>query len=80
MIVHELKTIQPFFERVRLGEKTSELRLNDRDFQSGDTLILKEFDTRTGLYGGNIRVLVTHVLLNYQGLKKGYCMLSFKIL
>lgn len=41
---HELKTWPKYFERVRNGTKTFEVRNNDRDFQTGDTVILKEFD------------------------------------
>lgn len=80
MMVHELKTLQPYFERIRIGEKTAELRINDKDFQSGDELLIREFDTMTGFYGGNIRAKVTHVLHRCNGLKKGYCVLSFAII
>jgi len=35
---HFLKIEQVWWERVRSGEKTCEVRLNDRDFQTGDAI------------------------------------------
>lgn len=43
MKIHELKVWPRYFEQVRIGNKTFEIRLNDRNFQVRDILILKEF-------------------------------------
>lgn len=43
MKVHELKIYPHYFEEVLSGNKTFELRKDDRGFQVEDTLILKEF-------------------------------------
>lgn len=40
---HHLKTLPVYFDAVRRGDKTFEIRKNDRDFQTGDTLVLEEF-------------------------------------
>lgn len=40
---HHLKTLPVYFDAVKRGDKTFELRKNDRDFQTGDTLVLEEF-------------------------------------
>jgi hypothetical protein len=41
-ITHELKTDPEVFQAMWDGLKTYELRYNDRDFQKGDILILKQ--------------------------------------
>jgi len=41
--IHELKIWPEFYHAVLSGEKTFELRKNDRDFHVGDVLHLKEF-------------------------------------
>lgn len=42
--IHELKILPQYFNKISSGEKTFELRKNDRDFQVDDILILKEWD------------------------------------
>ena len=42
MKAHELKIYPEYFEEVVSGRKKFEIRLNDRDFQKGDLVILKE--------------------------------------
>lgn len=43
-MTHELKVEPSYFEAVLSGDKTFEIRLNDRGFQKGDTVVLKEYD------------------------------------
>lgn len=49
-MVHELKILPKWFEDVARQKKTFEIRKNDRDYNVGDTLILKEWDK--GKYTG----------------------------
>src|SRR3954465_11486267 len=72
MKTHRLKTWPVFFEEVRKLNKRFELRMNDRDFQAGDVLILEEWkldDTEdaNGHRNGNntgryLQATVTYVL------------------
>lgn len=41
--VHHLKTHPRPFHATRLGDKTYEIRVNDRDYQVGDILLLQEW-------------------------------------
>lgn len=40
---HDLKSWPEFFEPCMDGSKNFEIRLNDRDYQAGDIVILREF-------------------------------------
>lgn len=52
MVKHELKIFPIFFEAVERGEKTFEVRRNDRGFQVGDLVILKEWDPKRDVFTG----------------------------
>ena len=41
---HELKIWPQYYSRVADGSKTFEIRENDRGFQQGDSVLLREFD------------------------------------
>lgn len=41
---HELKIWPQYYARVADGSKTFEVRNNDRAFQMGDTVVLREYD------------------------------------
>ena len=43
-MIHELKILPLYFEAVARREKTFEIRVNDRNFNVGDTLLLKEWE------------------------------------
>lgn len=49
---HELKTNMEFYPLVIKGIKTFEVRKNDRNFQIGDLLYLKEWDSLNQEYTG----------------------------
>ncbi|MGX6979091.1 DUF3850 domain-containing protein [Vagococcus elongatus] len=43
-MIHQLKVLPDYYQAVIDRRKTFEIRKNDRDFQVGDLVILKEFD------------------------------------
>lgn len=62
MKAHELKIGSEFFEAVKDGRKKFEIRKNDRNYQEGDILILKEYDPLTQLFSGEIiKVEITYM-------------------
>jgi len=76
-VEHELKTHQQFYEAAWSGLKTFEVRKNDRNYQVGDTLILKEWDHTKEVYTGQkLRVEVTYILSDPQYVAKGFVILA----
>ena len=76
---HYLKTETEYFQAQESGQKTFEVRRNDRDYKVGDMVVLDETvnGIKTGrtlpgkeiiyiLYGGNY------------GIEKGYCVLQLR--
>lgn len=52
MKTHELKISPKYYLLVSNGTKKFEVRLNDRDFKEGDTVILKEFNVAENIFTG----------------------------
>jgi hypothetical protein len=50
--MHDLKTWPVYYQAIDSGEKTFEVRVNDRNFQPGDVLHLQEYDPQTQQYTG----------------------------
>lgn len=81
MKIHELKTVAPYFHEVWAGDKTFELRRNDRGFEVGDFLILKHWKTDDSEYSGMwILAKITSVLEGFDGIHKGFCVQSIEVL
>jgi len=77
-VKHELKTWPEHFAYLLDGEKTFELRLNDRDFKVGDTLELHEWSPESKEYTGRkILRRVSHILYGGNfGLRSNHCCMS----
>jgi hypothetical protein len=60
---HRVKSWPGFFEATLAGTKTHDVRrMNDRDYQVGDTLRLMEFDPEREQYTGReLRVRITYI-------------------
>ena len=76
-MTHELKTYPKYFQETIEGNKLFEIRKNDRDFQVGDVLILKEWDN-IKYSGREIGVVVRYVLRDFIGLQEGYVALGYR--
>lgn len=82
---HELKIWPEFFDKLQSGEKTCELRKDDRDYKVGDLLRLREWQMQGHYYTGREATRqITHVLRHRSGagcaadfgLAQGYAILS----
>lgn len=74
-MTHALKTWPLFFQRIESGQKTFELRKNDRDYKVGDRVLLQEWDPAEKKYTGKeLERVISYILINAEefGLKKGY--------
>lgn len=62
-MTHSLKTWPEYYQRIVSGEKTFEVRKNDRDYQTGDYLDLQEYDPASNKYtGSSITKKVSYIL------------------
>ena len=76
---HELKILPQYFQRVWDGTKTFELRKDDRDYQRGDILVLREWDGEK-YTGSALCVKVTYILQDAEkcGLQDGYVIMGIR--
>lgn len=83
--VHELKSWPEFFAPILSGEKTFELRVNDRKFKVGDVIRLREYDDRSETYTGRTaKKRITYIadgigpgsITPLRGLSRGYAILA----
>ncbi|MGA4724188.1 DUF3850 domain-containing protein [Carnobacterium maltaromaticum] len=77
MKVHELKIASEFFEAVKDGRKKFEIRKNDRNYQEGDILILREYDPITQEYLGRIMKVEISYMTDYAQ-QDGYVVLGIE--
>lgn len=77
-MIHIIKILPAYFNAVKCGAKRFELRKNDRNYKSGDIVIMREWNGDS--YTGNeIEVAITYVLKDCPeyGLEKGYCVFGW---
>jgi len=80
---HELKTLPNYWDAVARGEKTFEVRRDDRGFQKGDVVTLVKYDPDKGYckdkHGKSMEIsrTITYVLTGGQfGIEAGYVVLG----
>lgn len=80
MKTHSLKLDRKYYEASKNGQKTFEIRKNDRDFRVGDILELREYytsDDGTEHYTGRKHnAIITYILDDERYLKPGYVCLG----
>jgi len=76
MATHEIKCDPIHFANVEKGVKSFEIRKDDRGYQEGDVLHIREFDRTLQAYSGRfVARVVTYILRDDQYLQPGYvCM------
>jgi hypothetical protein len=89
-VEHILKTLPDYWDAIERGEKTFEVRRDDRGFQKGDVLVLRRLKKS---YGGawvedrrdtnntprELRRKITYVLTGGQfGIEPGYVVLGLR--
>lgn len=73
--VHDVKLGTAFFDDVKTGHKTFELRKNDRGYKEGDTIVLHEYKDGATT-GRTITKKIVYMLEGFTGLEDGYCILG----
>lgn len=77
MKVHKLKILPEYYKAQIEGKKNFEIRKNDRGYQVGDWILLKEYNPEIKKFTGRkVTVEVTYIT-NYQQ-KDGYVVLGTK--
>lgn len=77
MKTHYLKTWPDCFKELKCGNKTFEIRKNDRDFRRGDNLVLEEYDSTLLKYTGEkLEFTIGYIIQDSWGIEKEYCCMS----
>ena len=79
-MTHELKLNEEFFGDVLTGNKTFEVRKNDRDYKKGDSLKLLSYNPKTSKYiGGEAIRKITYILHGGSwGIESGYVVIGMQ--
>jgi hypothetical protein len=79
MTEHILKCWPQYFDAIERGEKTFEVRRDDRGFQKGDTIVLQRTMSSYGKVLPELRFTITYILAGGQfGIAPGYVVLALK--
>lgn len=76
-MIHDLKIWPEYFEAVRIGLKNFEIRKNDRGFQIGETLRLREYNPNTEEFSGkSIERVITYIVEGPPFMAEGWAVLG----
>ena len=76
---HTIKCWSPYFQAIRRKEKNFDVRRDDRGYQKGDTVVLREYDQATSrLTGNDEHRKIKFILTGGQfGIEPGFVVLGF---
>ena len=78
-MTHALKLNEEFFGDVLTGNKTFEVRKNDRDYKVGDWLQLQSYCPDRGYTGGEALRKITYILNGGEwGIEKGFVVIGMQ--
>jgi hypothetical protein len=76
-VYHRLKTWPKHFQAIMRGDKTFEIRKNDRGFKSFDYLVLEEWNPDTEEYTGRVLIRMVGTIIEGEwGIPNGICVMS----
>lgn len=74
---HFLKLVEPHYTNVAYGEKTFEVRKNDRDYRVGDYIEFRSYDPITQEYTGEAIIKrIRYLLDDPEYVKEGFVILG----
>lgn len=76
-ISHRLKTWSEYFVEIVHGPKRFEIRLNDRDYRVGDSLILEEWEPSTNQFTGRSCTRIVAYMTNFNQ-RAGYVVMGIE--
>ena len=76
---HKIKLSSKYFDDVKSGRKSFEIRKNDRNYRVNDILIMQEY-TESGEYTDRYIEAVIIYILECNYLKDGYVALGIEVL
>ena len=78
-MVHELKIEMEHLKKILSGEKTFEVRFNDRNYKVGDYLYLRHYIPELDTYGSlEVVCWVTYLLDDPKYCKEGYVIMGIR--
>jgi len=79
-MIHRLKTQKEYLLDVMSGNKTFEVRKNDRDFKVGDILDLILYEHGEMNFNAHENVVITYILDDEEYCKEGFVILGVKLI
>jgi len=81
-MIHALVTPVDYFNEVISGNKTAEIKKDDRPYMKGGTILLQEYDSDKKLFTGReVPLTITSIARNIprEGLRRGFVFMCFSV-